>query len=206
MRKIMISPRRYIQGERELANLGQYVNDLGEKALLVASVADEGRVKSYLDEAKKNNSFKMETGEFKEECTRDEINRMMKIASDTGCDVFIGLGGGKAIDTAKAAAFLTKKPVIIVPTIAATDAPTSKLAIIYTENGEFEEYFHLSSNPDLVLVDTEIIANAPTRFLISGMGDALSTYFEARACIKACLLYTSPSPRDLSTSRMPSSA
>ena len=38
---------------------------------------------------------------------------------------------------------------------------------------------------DIVLVDTGVIARAPTRFLVSGMGDALSTYFEARSCIRS---------------------
>ncbi len=38
------------------------------------------------------------------------------------------------------------------------------------------------ANPNLVLVDTDIIANAPARLLVSGMGDALATYFEAKAC------------------------
>lgn len=185
MKKVMISPRKYIQGECELMNLGLYVNELGKKALLVASVVDQERVKDYLEKALVESSFEMVSGEFKEECTKNEISRMQKLASENGCDVFIGLGGGKALDTAKAASFLSKKPVIIVPTIASTDAPTSKLAIIYNEHGEFEEYFHLNSNPDIVLVDTEIIAKAPTRFLVAGMGDALSTYFEARACIKA---------------------
>jgi glycerol dehydrogenase len=33
----------------------------------------------------------------------------------------------------------------------------------------------------VVLVDSAVIAKAPVRFLISGMGDALSTYFEAMA-------------------------
>ena len=32
------------------------------------------------------------------------------------------------------------------------------------------------------------------------------TYYELLTSLKSCLLYTSPSPRDLSTSRMPSSA
>ena len=31
------------------------------------------------------------------------------------------------------------------------------------------------------MVDTKVVAKAPTRFLVAGMGDALSTYFEARA-------------------------
>jgi len=182
MKKVFISPSKYIQGEGELKNLGVYVKDFGKRALLVASKIDQARVQSCLDQAVKDNPFEIIYGEFKEECTKSEIERMQKIAEEKGCKVFIGLGGGKALDTAKAASFISKKPVIIVPTIASTDAPTSKLAIIYTENGQFEEYFNLNKNPDIVLVDTQIIAMAPTRFLVSGMGDALSTYFEARSC------------------------
>jgi glycerol dehydrogenase len=41
------------------------------------------------------------------------------------------------------------------------------------------------NNPDLVLVDTEIIAQAPLRFLVAGMGDAIATKFEARACAQS---------------------
>ena len=36
--------------------------------------------------------------------------------------------------------------------------------------------------PNLVLVDTDVVSAAPARLLVSGMGDALATYFEARAC------------------------
>ncbi len=185
MKKVMISPSKYIQGENELYNLGAYVKEFSDKALLVASKVDQERVQKYLDKALESNPFTLVCGEFKEECTKNEVARMKKLAEDNDCGVIIGLGGGKSLDTAKAASFLSKKPVIIVPTIASTDAPTSKLAIIYTEKGEFEEYFHLHKNPDLVLVDTGIISKAPVRFLIAGMGDALSTYFEARSCIRS---------------------
>lgn len=185
MKRVMISPSKYIQGQDELQNLGVYVKDFSSKALLVASKVDQARVQNYLDMSMKKDNFEIVYGEFREECTKAEIERMKTLAEEKGCGVFIGLGGGKALDTAKAASFYAKKPVIIVPTIASTDAPTSKLAIIYTENGEFEEYLHLHKNPDLVLVDTAVISKAPTRFLVAGMGDALSTFFEARSCIRS---------------------
>jgi glycerol dehydrogenase len=55
------------------------------------------------------------------------------------------------------------------------------LSVIYTETGQFESYLMLPKNPDVVLVDSQIVAQAPARLLVSGMGDALATYFEARA-------------------------
>ena len=185
MKRIFISPFKYVQGEGELGNLGIYVKQYAKKALLVASKVDQERVQSLLNKAMKTEPFNIIYGEFREECTKKEIERMQKLAEENGCDVFIGLGGGKALDTAKAASCLSNKPVIIAPTIASTDAPTSKLAIIYTEDGQFEEYFHLNNNPNIVLVDTGVVAQAPTRFLVAGMGDALSTYFEARSCIRS---------------------
>ncbi len=42
--------------------------------------------------------------------------------------------------------------------------------------------YYQKSNPAVVLVDVDIIAAAPTRFLVAGMGDGLSTWFEARSC------------------------
>ncbi len=185
MKKMMISPSKYVQGENELRNLGQYVTEIGKKALLVASRVDQARVQEQLDAAQAAIPFSLISGFFNEECTRREIERLRAMANVQECDVIIGLGGGKALDTAKSVSHQTRKPVIIVPTIASTDAPTSKLAIIYTEKSEFEAYSHLQKNPDLVLVDTAVIAKAPTRFLVAGMGDALSTYFEARSCVRA---------------------
>jgi len=89
------------------------------------------------------------------------------------------------MDTAKATAHYVGVPVAVVPTIAATDAPCSALSVIYSPEGVFESYVLFRQNPDLVLVDTAIIAKAPVRLIVSGMGDALATWFEADACAKA---------------------
>ena len=70
----------------------------------------------------------------------------------------------------------------ICPTIASTDAPCSALSVIYTDEGVFEKYLFLPANPNMVMMDTEIIAKSPVRLTVAGMGDALATYFEARAC------------------------
>ena len=96
--------------------------------------------------------------------------------------LIVGIGGGKTLDTAKSVASRLNIQVVIVPTIAASDAPCSALSVFYDNDGRvaFDEFLH--RNPDLVLVDTEIIAQAPSRFLAAGIGDALATYYEAQAC------------------------
>ncbi|MGL5624135.1 glycerol dehydrogenase, partial [Cetobacterium sp.] len=119
---------------------------------------------------------------FNRECSKVEVNRLKEILKTKDSKIIIGVGGGKTLDTAKAVAYYCNLPVMIVPTIASTDAPCSALSVLYTEDGQFDEYLLLPSNPDIVLMDTKIISRAPARLLASGMGDALSTYFEARAC------------------------
>lgn len=185
MKKILISPSKYVQSKGALKELTQIASEYGKKALLVSSNTDLAYVQSAIDEAQKNFPLECVLTAFRGECSNVEIERLRTLSKANNCDVIIGLGGGKSLDTAKAIAHYDDLPVIVVPTIASTDAPCSSLAVIYTEQGAFETYMFFKTNPNLVLVDTDVIAKAPVRFLVAGMGDALSTYFEARACARS---------------------
>ncbi|MDE6550039.1 MAG: glycerol dehydrogenase [Clostridia bacterium] len=180
MRKAFICPTKYVQGEDELLNLGYFIASYGKSALLIAHQDDAARVADKLKATQDKFGVTIVQSPFKGECSRQEIERLRGVGKDNGCDCIVGLGGGKAIDTAKCVAE-GDTPLIIVPTIAATDAPTSHSAVVYTPDGAFDDYFYFKRSPSVVMVDTSVIAAAPTRFLVSGMGDALSTYFEARA-------------------------
>lgn len=179
MRKAFICPTKYVQGEDELLNLGFFIKTFGDSAFLIAEDEDIERVREQLDATAKKFGVSFFESDFKGKTTKKEIKRLQKIAEKEQCACTIGLGGGKAIDTAKCVA--EGKNVIIVPTIAASDAATSHSAVLYTDDGAFDEYAYFNQNPSVVLLDTTVIAKAPTRFLVSGMGDALATYFEARA-------------------------
>jgi glycerol dehydrogenase len=183
MRKALICPTKYVQGENELVNLGYFVLTFGRSALLIAHPDDARRVEGQLKETAEKYGVRFIEGAFGGECSGSEIARLKALAGESACDCVVGLGGGKAIDAAKCVA--EGEALIIVPTIAATDAPTSHSAVIYTEDGAFDAYAYFKQSPGVVLVDTTVIANAPTRFLVSGMGDALSTYFEARSTARA---------------------
>lgn len=179
MRKAFICPGKYVQGEDEILNLGYFVKTFGKSALLIAHKDDVARVKDKLDATAAKYKIKFVAGAFGGECSRGEVARLQALAKAEGCACTIGLGGGKAIDTAKCVA--KGNPLIIVPTIAATDAPTSHSAVLYHDDGAFDDYAYFKNSPSVVLIDTTVISKAPVRFLVSGMGDALSTYFEARA-------------------------
>jgi glycerol dehydrogenase len=182
MAQIFIAPSKYVQGPNELKNLASYVSSLGKRALCLISESGLKRSKDILDASFQGSDVTQIYEKFNQECSKSEIERISKICMDHDIDVVIGIGGGKTHDTTKAVSFYRNLPVVIVPTIASTDAPCSALSVIYSDEGVFEEYLFLKQNPNLVLVDTTIVAQSPTRLLVAGMGDALATYFEARAC------------------------
>lgn len=176
-----IFPGRYIQGYDAIQRLGSEAARLGESAFLVLDPFAHDNLLSRI-ESSVAGSVATTIERFEGECSDEEVERLAALVQEAGSDVVIGIGGGKALDTAKATAYETNLPVIIVPTIASTDAPTSALSVIYTPEGVFKRYLILPDNPNVVLVDSRIVAEAPVRFLVAGIGDALSTWFEADAC------------------------
>jgi glycerol dehydrogenase len=123
--------------------------------------------------------------DFGGECRRDEVAAIVGAAQALKARVIVGAGGGKVLDAARAGAAELDLPVVNCPTTASSDAPCSALSVLYTDDGAFERYLFYRRNPDLVLVDTAVIARAPVRLLVAGMGDALATWFEVRTVIEA---------------------
>ncbi|OQY02491.1 MAG: glycerol dehydrogenase [Desulfobacteraceae bacterium 4572_130] len=174
-------PGRYVQGTDSIERLGLELSRFGQKVFAICTPSVLNKMLPILEnDIKKFISVNVE--KFNKECSDEEIDRLSFIAKKNKSEVIVGIGGGKTIDTAKAVAYKLTLPVAIVPTIASSDAPCSALSVIYTQTGEFKRYLILPKNPDLVLVDTKIIVQAPVRFLVSGMGDALATWFEAESC------------------------
>lgn len=182
MARVFISPSKYVQGAGELDRLGEYTKVYGQKALVIISAGGKKRFGERVEASLVAAGVECAFDEFCGECSQAEIDRLVEVLKGTGSDVVLGVGGGKIFDTAKAVAAAVDVPVVVVPTIAATDAPCSALSVIYTDEGQFKEYQFFKQNPNLVLMDTEVIAKSPVRLTVSGMGDALATYFEARAC------------------------
>ncbi len=168
-------PGRYIQGPGAIDQLGSYCAGLGDRTMAIIDPFVSDMLADQL-------AFATHAERHNGECTDAEIERLARIARQANCDVIAGIGGGKAVDTAKAVAETLKAACVIVPTIAASDAPCSALAVIYGEDGKVDRDLFLKRSPDLVLVDSQIIANAPPRFLAAGIGDALATWFEADSC------------------------
>ncbi len=185
MDRIIQSPGKYIQGADVINRLGEYLKPLAERWLVVGDKFVLGFAQSTVEKSFKDAGLVVEIAPFGGECSQNEIDRLRGIAETAQCGAILGIGGGKTLDTAKALAHFMGVPVAIAPTIASTDAPCSALSVIYTDEGEFDRYLLLPNNPNMVIVDTKIVAGAPARLLAAGIGDALATWFEARACSRS---------------------
>lgn len=182
MLKLIRAPHKYVQGKDALYTFYENVKDLGNRILFISSNSGLKYCKDKLETSFGDSECFRRYEKFGGISSVSEIEKMRKMIKEDNINLVVGMGGGSAIDTAKAAAYYEKLPVVIVPTIAATDAPCTGLSVIYNDDGTFNAYIFYPQNPDVVLVDTTIIANSPVKYIRAGMGDALGTYFEARMC------------------------
>lgn len=181
---IFRSPSSYIQGQGVLQELGEQTKKIGDSPLVLADEVVWEIVQETVENSFSDADVSYTFEEFGGEASAEEFDRLAEVGKENDANVVVGLGGGKTLDTAKAVSDELKVPVIIVPTTASTDAPTSALSVVYSDDGVFETYKFYDKNPDLVLLDTEVAIQAPIRFFASGMADAMATLVEVKAAMK----------------------
>ena len=182
MKAVLIAPRKYVQGQGVLAEIGAHLSALGKKPLVLWDSRVKGIVGETVLASLKEAGLEVVDVDFRGDSTKAEVSRVARIAKKSGADIAVGIGGGKTLDTAKAAAADAGIKTVTCPTIASNDSPTSSYTVWYDQEGNCLGFESWGVNPDLVLVDTQIIAEAPVRAFVAGMGDALATWVEAEAC------------------------
>ena len=189
MSLIIGNPAKYVQGAGAIKEIGKYASKmgLGDKALVMGGRTALSTTQEAIAESFRAHGIAYVIETFVGEVTRGKIEYLAAIGKKNKVNFVVGVGGGKAIDASKAVSIDLKVPLAVVPTIAATDAACSATAVIYSEEHVFQEVPMRSRNPELVLASTDIIVKAPIRFLVAGMGDTLSTKFEAEACYKSAI-------------------
>ena len=94
---------------------------------------------------------------YQGECSYEHADEIINFAKDKDFDLVLGVGGGKAIDTAKIVASKLKKDMFVVPTIASTCAGTSALSVVYNNDKTFKEICLYDAPPKKIFIDLETI-------------------------------------------------
>ena len=178
-------PQRYIQGPGELENIFVYAKRYGSRLLFIIDGGIFDMVAGVLKGVEDLNGCRYELTAFSGECCRENVDALAAAVREHECDVLVGVGGGKALDVAKLVADKVDMPRIIVPTSASSDAPAADWAAVYTAEGVHISGVATRRSTELVLVDSAIVAKAPARLFSAGIGDALATWYEAKACFDA---------------------
>ena len=182
--RVFLSPQRYVQGRGVLRGVGRYLSLLRAKRVGVLLSERGSRTEGVqLLEGLRSAGIAPVVRIFRGECSLEEITAHVAALSKERLDCVVAAGGGKCIDAGKGVAFRLGTPVVIVPTLASNDAPCSALSVLYTPDGVSSGVEFYPDSPAFVVVDTDVIATTPERYLVAGMGDAMATWYEARVCL-----------------------
>jgi glycerol dehydrogenase len=172
---LAIAPAQLLRGNGILSQLPQYLSRYGSKALVIAGKAANQVTASYLS----NTDLEIIYTDAIAACSDENLAMLHQIVQQEKPHAIIGIGGGKVLDTAKLIAYRSKLPIATVPTTGATCAAWTGLSNVYDSNGAFSYDVTLDRCPDLMLVDYDVIATAPKRTLVSGIGDAIAKWYES---------------------------
>jgi glycerol dehydrogenase len=183
--KVTVGPAQYIRRKGLLEEAGTYIKNFGKTAALIGGHTSRELIEVSVRQSLTEHGILLKQSLwYGGESSQMNIDNLVDELTDANIDILIATGGGKAIDTVKVVAYRLNKPLVVIPTIAATCAAATPIAILYSDDGEFIGIERKSKAPDLVLVDSNIIMNAPVRFLIAGIGDTLAKWYETRTSVK----------------------
>lgn len=176
----LYGPLNFIVGSGVLRSIGKYSLPVGKKALILTSEHSDQAAGEVIRESLDDAGISYVGYTFSGIPSEKQARFYADKAKEDGADFFIAAGGGRVLDTAKYAAYFADKPILTVPTISATNASYRRNTILYDDEGRFIVRKLNKESPLYVLVDTDILAKQPLRYLNSGIIDSLVRLYEAR--------------------------
>lgn len=176
---LTLAPAKVIRGAGILHSATREIMGLGTRPLIVAGKNTLKISKESLQPVFSTEQLDTVATSYLPDCCETSLKALRKTAKEHKADVIIGIGGGKALDTAKLVADQLKLPVVTIPTSASTCAAWTALSNVYSESGAFLYDVALSNCPDLLILDYNLVATAPQKTLIAGIGDAIAKWYEA---------------------------
>ncbi|AFY47488.1 glycerol dehydrogenase-like oxidoreductase [Nostoc sp. PCC 7524] len=176
---LAVAPAKVMRGSNILSTAALEIAKLGSRPLIVAGNSTIEIANANLLPILEQHNLYVTSAAYGADCAETGLKSLIKTAKEHKADVIIGVGGGKALDTAKLVAHQLQLPIATIPTSAATCAAWTALSNVYSESGAFLYDVALSRCPDLVILDYDLVKTAPAHTLVAGIGDAIAKWYEA---------------------------
>ncbi|NMG06884.1 iron-containing alcohol dehydrogenase family protein [Brasilonema sp. UFV-L1] len=176
---LSVAPAKVLRGLEILAQATDAIASLGSRPLLITGEHTQSVTQESLQPLLKHQRLQIAQAFYTPDCSEASLKALHKATKEHKADVIIGIGGGKALDTAKLVAHQLQLPVVTIPTSAATCAAWTALSNVYSDEGAFLYDVPLAKCPDLLILDYELMKTAPQRTLVAGIGDAIAKWYEA---------------------------
>ena len=176
----LITLPRFCFGRGVYARFPEYCREYGRRFAVVGGITGMEKGLPSLKAALQGTDMELVCAlPFGGACTERAMESLAKQLMPLKPDFLVGMGGGKAIDTAKGVADLLHLPLVSMPTLVSNCAPITALSVVYKEEGPFDRFMFFPGPPALTLVDLSIAAAAPAKYFRAGMGDTLSKHLES---------------------------
>ncbi|MGL5794789.1 MAG: iron-containing alcohol dehydrogenase family protein, partial [Waterburya sp.] len=154
---LAIAPARVLRGENCLADSGKEIAQLGIRPLVVGGNQTVEVIKNRLEPVLTTVKLTSQFASYSPDCAESSLIRLKNQVLEHSADLIIGVGGGKALDTAKLLAYQCELPIVTIPTSGATCAAWTALSNIYSEAGAFQYDVALSRCPELLILDYGLV-------------------------------------------------
>jgi glycerol dehydrogenase len=179
------APARYVQSPGAITSIGDELGKLDKSAVLLVDSGVADQLLPTIEQSCTAAGITLTILKFSGECSPEAIEDLAGRLGSARPAIVASAGGGKCIDAGKGLGKRLGARIVTVPTIASNDSPTSHVYVFYDSAHRLLSVEELDRNPDLVLVDTEVIVRAPAVFLLAGIGDCLVKKYEVEACIES---------------------
>lgn len=176
---LQVSPAQVMRGKGAVSQAGANIAQFGKRPLIIGGDNTLTLIQPHLEPILEAHELSATTASYLPDSCDQSHKYLQNVVADHKADFIIGVGGGKALDMAKLVASQSNLPIVTIPTSAATCAAWTALSNIYSEQGAFQYDVPLPYAPNLLILDYDLIASAPKRTLIAGIGDALAKWYEA---------------------------
>lgn len=184
MKDVMLGANRYVRGRGVLPQIGKLVSPLGKRAFIIGGNKALQKTCELLEASLKEQGIGYSVNLFTTEVCIEQVEAYRKRCLSEEADFVIAVGGGKAMDVGKWTADSCGLPAVTVPTCASTCASMVSLIVTYQSDGQANSGIYAKSSPWLCLADTDVIAAAPIRLMISGVADTLSKWAETHYAMR----------------------